>query len=625
MFAVKRNEGNPLLSPQPDHPWEAAAAFNWCPAMKGNTLHVVYRAMSRPELMDQTHIQMSVIGQASSTDGIHFTDRRALITPEYDWEKYGCEDPRVTKFGSNYYIFYTALGTYPFRAEGIKIAVAKTKDFKKIGEKHLVTPFNAKAMALFPEKVNGKMAALLTVHTDMPPAQIAYVEFEREEDIWSKAFWDDWHKNLDAHQLEVRRIPADQVELGSPPLLTEFGWLVIYSHIQNYFSGQPVFGIEALLLDKNNPRKIVGRTAGPMMVPEVQYEKLGNVYNIAFPTGALISGKNLVIFYGAADTYSCTAAVSLENLLETMTAPGGGRRVTRFAGNPIIIPRAGVKWEEKGTFNPAAILLEGKVHLLYRAVSGDNISTIGYAASRDGFEIDERTSEPIYEPREAFEVKGCEDPRIVEIGDVLYMTYTGYDGLTPRVVVSSISKADFLVKRWNWTKPYSITPPNVPDKDAAIFPEKISGKYLMIHRVHDSVCADFVNSLDFSKEKITECVEILWPRWGMWDEEKVGIAAPPIKTPKGWLMLYHGVSDRTIYRVGAVLLNKENPTEILSRSATPLLEPSKEYERIGRVPNVVFPCGAVVRGETLFIYYGAADSAVAVATAPLSAILKSLA
>lgn len=625
MFAIKRNEDNPLLSPHPDHPWEAAAAFNWCPAMKGDILHVVYRAMSRPELMDQTHIQTSVVGHASSSDGVNFSDRRALIVPEYDFEKYGCEDPRVTKFGDNYYIFYTALGLYPFRAEGIKIAVAKTKDFKKIDEKHLVTPFNGKAMVLFPEKVNGKMAALLTAHTDMPPSEIVYVEFSREEDIWSKTFWEEWYKNFDSHKLEVRRKPTDQVELGSPPVLTELGWLIVYSHIQNYWSGRPVFGIEALLLDRENPRKIIGRTAGPMMVPEVQYERIGNVYNIAFPTGAMIKDKNLVIFYGASDTYSCTASVPLSNLLETMTAHQGGSKVSRFAGNPIIIPRVGVKWEEKGTLNPAAIFLDGKTHLLYRAIDENNISTIGYAASRDGFEIDERSAESVYKPRDVFEIKGCEDPRIVEIDGVLHMTYTGYDGITPRVVAASISKADFLAKRWNWTKPYPITPPNVPDKDAAIFPEKINGKYLMIHRVHDSVCADFVKSLDFSKEKITECIEMLWPRFGMWDEEKVGIAAPPIKTKKGWLMLYHGVSDRTIYRVGAVLLNKDNPTEIISRSATPLLEPSKEYETVGAVPNVIFPCGAVVRDEILYIYYGAADSTIGVATVPIDYILKSLA
>src|SRR3989344_846071 len=359
MFAIKRFPENPLLSPYPNRPWEAAAAFNWCPAKKGDTLHVVYRAMSRPELMDQSHIQFSVIGHASSTDGAHFSDRRPLITPEEQWEKYGCEDPRVTKFGSDYYIFYTALGSYPFNASGIKVALAKTKDFKTIDEKHLVTTFNAKAMALFPEKVNGKMAALLTAHTDLPPAEIAYVEFDKEEDIWSPEFWNNWHDNMSSHVLEVRRGPSDQVELGAPPILTDKGWLVIYSHIQNYFAGQPIFGIEALLLDKNNPRRIVGRTKGPIMVPEVQYEKIGNVHNVTFPSGALIEGDTLKIFYGAADTYSCLATTSISSLIETILSQGGPSHVKRFPGNPIIVPRVNIAWEDKGTFNPAAIDLDG--------------------------------------------------------------------------------------------------------------------------------------------------------------------------------------------------------------------------------------------------------------------------
>ena len=95
-----------------------------------------------------------------------------MIAPEEDWERFGCEDPRVTKIDDKYYIFYTALSVYPFAAEGIKVAVAVTKDFKKIEERHLVTPFNAKAMVLFPEKINGKYVALLTAHTDTPPVKI---------------------------------------------------------------------------------------------------------------------------------------------------------------------------------------------------------------------------------------------------------------------------------------------------------------------------------------------------------------------------------------------------------------------------------------------------------------------
>jgi len=624
VFSVKRLDENPILSPHHDHPWESTAAFNWCPVTHNGVMHCLYRAMGEPELMGDKHLQRSVVGHAMSKDGVHFTDRRIFIEPEHDWESYGCEDPRVTKFGSKYYVFYTAIGEYPFKPEAIRIALAVTKDFKSVTEKHLVTPFNAKAMALFPEKVNGKMAALLTVHTDQPPAHICYAEFEKEEDIWSEAFWKDWHDNLDAHRLEVRRRPADQVELGSPPILTDDGWIVVYSHIQNYFTGRPTFGIEVLLLDKNNPRLIIGRTSWPVMVPEAEYEKHGNVSNIVFPSGAAIENKKLIIYYGAADTHSCSASLPLENLLASMKQGGFKHYITRFAGNPIISPRAGEKWEEGGTFNAAALELGGKIHLLYRAASDDYVSTIGYASTTDGYSIDDRSAMPIYKPRDIFESRGCEDPRAVLIGNTVHMFYTAYDGITPRVATTSIIKEDFLAKRWNWSKSFVVTPPFLADKDAAIFPEKIDGKYLFIHRIENVICGQYLDSLDFSTEKIVECIEILGPRRGLWDEQKVGLSSPPIKTDKGWLMFYHGVSEHTTYRMGAVLLSKDNPTEIIARSIMPILEPLEEYERIGKVPNVVFPCGIVQRDDTLFIYYGAADFCIGVATVSLNTVLRSL-
>ena len=108
----------------------------------------------------------------------------------------------------------------------------------------------------------------------------------------------------------------------------------------------------------------------------------------------------------------------------------------------------------------------------------------------------------------------------------------------------------------------------------------------------------------------------------MWDGGKVGISAPPVKTKAGWFLLYHGVSWSTTYRVGAVLLDLEDPTVVKARTAIPLFEPETEYERKGVVPNVVFPCGLVVRAGTAFIYYGAADSVVGVATVKMSALLK---
>ncbi|MEK7117485.1 MAG: glycosidase, partial [Patescibacteria group bacterium] len=116
----------------------------------------------------------------------------------------------------------------------------------------------------------------------------------------------------------------------------------------------------------------------------------------------------------------------------------------------------------------------------------------------------------------------------------------------------------------------------------------------------------------------------LVPRRGMWDGAKVGIAAPPIKTKYGWLLLYHGVSWSTVYRVGAVLLDLKDPTTVLARTAVPLFEPEAEYEIKGVMPRVVFPCGLVARGDTAFMYYGAADSTVGVATFSIKEILKRL-
>jgi len=631
MFTLTRSEHNPILSPIKEHPWEAIAAFNGCPIVRGKKIHLLYRAMSEPELLKEPHISTSVIGSAVSTDGKSFSERKVLISPNQDFDRYGCEDPRVTKMGSKYYIFYTALGGFPFSGENIKIAVAISRDLKTIEEKHLVTPFNAKAMTLFPQKINGKYAALLTINTDPGPSDICYVEFEKLKDMWSKEFWDNWWKEIEAHKISLRRLPTDHLEVGAPPIKTPKGWLVVYSHIQRYGQDNPVFGVESVLLNPKNPRLIVGRTKGPFMVPDEYYEQTGLVPRVIFPSGALIRKKRLEIYYGAADTHCAVATIPIDNLIKSITHPSKPY-MKRFPGNPIIIPRPGMSWEERGTFNPAAIDLEGKIHILYRAVSNKNVSTIGYAVSSDGFSIDERLDEPIYTPRADFEKHGdsaenfgCEDPRLTKIGDTLYMAYTAYDGVTPRVAVSSISVEDFLARRWEaWNFPSAITPKGIVDKDGAILPQKINGEYMVLHRINESVCADFVSSLDFSKNQLNKCIEIMSPHPGMWDNSKVGIATPPIKTKVGWLLLYHGISWSTTYRVGALLLDLNDPTIIRSRMAVPLLEPRQEYERKGVTHNVVFPCGIVVRKGVAYIYYGGADSVVAVATVRINTLLKML-
>lgn len=638
MFTVKKSANNPLLTPNTNDPWEAKAVFNWCPVVDGDTTHYVYRAMSATEFYFGSNISISFVGYTSSVDGVNFTERKQLIFPEYAWEKYGCEDPRVTKIDDTYYIFYTALEKYPYTASGIKVAVAITKDFKTIEEKHVVTPFNAKAMTLFPEKVNDKYVVMFSMNTDNPPAKMCIAEVDKIEDLWSDEYWKSWSLDIDSHTIEPRRAGRDKdyVEVGAVPIKTEKGWLAVYSYIENYFrDNNPfpvVFGVEAMLLNSNNCREIIGRTTGPMFTPSEIYEKQGQINDIVFPSGALINGDNLDIYYGAADSVCCKATVNLNNLLNAMEPGSIHSFIKRYDKNPILAPREGIEWEARGVLNPASIVIDGITHIVYRAMSSDDTSRMGYARTTNGFDIDYRGIEPIYSPRESFESKtrpgnsGCEDPRLTIIDDKVYMCYTAYDGThVARVAITSISIDDFKNNNWNWSKPIVISPENVTDKDACVVPEKINGKYVIFHRVNADICADYTESLDFPNGPLETATPTLLPVKGMWDSEKIGIAAPPIKTEKGWLLLYHGISlNHHTYRVGAALLAIDNPFDVIARTSHPIFEPETYYEKIGLIPNVVFPCGTTVIGDDLFIYYGGADSVIGVATISIEKLLKSL-
>jgi len=179
-----------------------------------------------------------------------------------------------------------------------------------------------------------------------------------------------------------------------------------------------------------------------------------------------------------------------------------------------------------------------------------------------------------------------------------------------------------LNQNWNWAKPVLISHPGEDDKDACLFPEKIRGEYVIIHRAGDEIDLSFHSNLHFGDSNWLEEYRWIAPRKGMWDSKKVGIAAPPIKTKKGWLILYHGVSGDGVYRVGAVLTDLHDLTKIISRTDEPIFEPEAEYEKVGQISNVVFPCGAVVIDEKIFMYYGGADSVIGVATGETEKLLK---
>jgi predicted GH43/DUF377 family glycosyl hydrolase len=179
---------------------------------------------------------------------------------------------------------------------------------------------------------------------------------------------------------------------------------------------------------------------------------------------------------------------------------------------------------------------------------------------------------------------------------------------------------------------YGLVGPERNDKDCVIFPERIDGKIALLHRLESKVQIAYFESfqsLSESREFWNDYLEyfndyeVMRSKFS-WEERKVGIGPPPIKTERGWLVIYHGVSIEHIYRAGAILLDLDKPTKILARTSEPILEPETEFEKHGVVPNVVFPDGAVIRGEELLIYYGGADRVCCVASAPIDEFLDEL-
>jgi predicted GH43/DUF377 family glycosyl hydrolase len=324
----------------------------------------------------------------------------------------------------------------------------------------------------------------------------------------------------------------------------------------------------------------------------------------------------------------------------------------RFADNPILKPHPYHRWESKAVFNPAALYEGGKVHILYRALGATDVSTLGYASSLDGFHIQERLPYPVYVPREPFEgvnpvhhgrtempgiyvsgggeMGGCEDPRLTRIDSRVYITYVAYDGHSPpRVAMSSIAYNDFLNRKWNWKKPVLISPPHIIDKNACILPEKINGKYVIFHRIFPNILIDFVDDLDFDGKTrfLTGQYEIpVRALSSDWDSRKVGCGPPPLKTKEGWLLIYQAVGNCGDYRykIGAMLLDEKDPTKVLARSRKPVLEPDVWYENEGWKSGVVYPCGAAIIRDRLFVYYGGADTVVCVASVKVNGFIEEL-
>ena len=341
------------------------------------------------------------------------------------------------------------------------------------------------------------------------------------------------------------------------------------------------------------------------------------------------------------------------------------------------------KWESHAVLNPTVIKEKDTEYLIYRGVAPNKVSSLGYLKIKDG-KIIERYSKPLIYPTEKYEKKGVEDPRITKIGDTYYLLYTGFDGKNAGVVYAvsknlrdwkkkgiispriSIKEARKLVKikkyRDKWkTQEISTSKSYLWDKDAVLFPEKINGKFVMLHRFlpdiqiikfkkfsdlqNNSFWREYIENLGEYEDKIS-----LYRRYN-WEAEHIGAGAVPIKTKRGWLLIYHGVElikekfstyHKKIYKInggvhklrnkrpplvysaGAALLNLKNPETEVNRLSKPLFKPELTWEKEGDVRDVVFPGGAVIDKDKLKIYYGAADTMIGLAEVNFKELMRKL-
>ena len=289
----------------------------------------------------------------------------------------------------------------------------------------------------------------------------------------------------------------------------------------------------------------------------------------------------------------------------------------RVADTPVISPR-GASWESAGTFNPAVMVRDGKIVMLYRAQDQQGTSRLGYAESADGIHFTRR-DKPVLSPSTEYERDGgVEDPRLVQFGATYYLTYTGYNKKDAQLCLATSKdlihwerKGVILpAYKGNWNKGWT--------KSGAIVPEKINGKYWMYWLGTSADKTDQMG-LSYSTDLIhwTEATEtpVLPKRPGKFDARVVEPGPPPILTSTGIVRIYNGADDQLVYRTGVAIFDRNDPNKLLYRSDTPIFAPEKEWEKVGQVPNVVFVEGMICQNGRGLFYYGGADKYVGVAEA----------
>jgi len=329
----------------------------------------------------------------------------------------------------------------------------------------------------------------------------------------------------------------------------------------------------------------------------------------------------------------------------------------------ILIEATDLDFENQAVLNPAVVKVGNNVHMFYRAVKKGNFSSIGYAKLKGPLKVVKRAKTPLLKPEKPYEIHGTEDPRIVKINGIYYMTYMAYnnkDVSTAYAVSKDLKKwtkkgeissflsyakiKKFFIKLdmpeeyfnfdlYNKSEKDTADTVYVWGKDAVLFPKKINGKFAMLHRVLPNIhIAYFKDFKDLTHEywedhfkNLSEFTVIEKRHW--FESRALGAGAPPIETEKGWLMIYHAIENAPegrIYRAGAALLDKKDPTKVIGRLCDPLFSPEKEWELKGDVDNVVFPSGTVLFDNKLYIYYGAADKRIASVSLDINELLDEL-
>ena len=295
--------------------------------------------------------------------------------------------------------------------------------------------------------------------------------------------------------------------------------------------------------------------------------------------------------------------------------------VERYENNPIITPDD-IPFPCNTVFNAAAAKVDGKYILLLRVEDLTGRSVFALARSDDGFHFtvdDEPAMTPATDGDFAvYERKGIEDPRITPVDGTYYIMYTAASGYGPRLALAKTTDFETFERVGLISEP--------DNKDGVLFPRKIGGRYARLDRPMVGGMGNIW--ISYSQDLIHwgNSRVVMPVRGEYWDSWRVGASAPPIETEYGWLEIYHGVKDTShgpIYRLGAAMLDRDDPARVLCRSSIPILTPREYYERVGDIPNVVFSSGAIMEdNEEIKIYYGAADTCICVGTACLSELLQ---